>query len=74
MWGGIYALLFSISTILSVEDPIKNGFVEKPAKSYTKYSLSNVEFQNEIVGKEIQYSFFMKIRDLGLFKRGNRYP
>ena len=53
MWGGIYAVLFSISTILSVENPIKNGFVEKPAESYTKYSLSNVEFQNEIVGKVI---------------------
>ena len=28
MWGGIYAVLFSISTILSYENPIKNGFPE----------------------------------------------
>ena len=40
MWGGIYAVLFSISTVLSVEDPIKNGFPESIAESYTKHSLS----------------------------------
>ena len=72
MWGGIYAVLFSVSTILSFENPIKNGFPEGPAESYAKYSLSNVEFQNEIVGKEFQYSFY-EIRDLGLFKEGNLY-
>ena len=69
MWGGIYALLFSISTILSIENPIKNGFPERPAESYAKYSLSNVEFQNEIVGKEIQYSFYEN-KKFGPLQRG----
>ena len=58
MWGGIYAILFSISTVISAENPIKNGFPENIAEGYTKYSLSNVEFQEKIVGKEIQYSFY----------------
>ena len=39
MWGGIYAVLFSISTVLSYENPIKNGFPEEITKSYTKHSL-----------------------------------
>ena len=69
MWGGIYAVLFSISTILSFEDPIKNGFPESKAESYAKYSLSNVEFQNQIVGKEIQYSFYGNKR-FGPLQRG----
>ena len=69
MWGGIYAVLFSISTILSFEDPIKNGFPESTAESYAKYSLSNVEFQNEIVGKEIQYSFYEN-KKFGPLQRG----
>ena len=69
MWGGIYAVLFSISTILSFENPIKNGFPESSAVSYTKYSFSNVEFQNKIVGKEIQYSFFENKR-FGPLQRG----
>ncbi len=60
MWGGIYAVLFSISTILSYENPIKNGFPKSIAKSYTKHSLSAVEFQNKIVGQEVQYSFYEK--------------
>ena len=25
MWGGIYAVLFSFSTVLSFENPLKNG-------------------------------------------------
>ena len=58
MWGGIYAVLFSISTILSYENPIKNGFPASAAESYTKYTWSDVEFQNQFVGKEIQYSFY----------------
>ena len=69
MWGGIYAVLFSVSTILSFENPIKNGFPEAPAESYAKYSLSNVEFQNEIVGKEFQYSFYESKR-FGPLQRG----
>ena len=39
MWGGIYAVLFSVSTILSFENPIKNGFPEGPAESYIKIFL-----------------------------------
>ena len=69
MWGGVYAVLFSISTILSYENPIKNGFPESIAKSYTKYTWSDVEFQNQIVGKEIQYSFYEK-KKLGPLQRG----
>ena len=69
MWGGIYAVLFSVSTILSFENPIKNGFPEGLAESYAKYSLSNVEFQNEIVGKEFQYSFYENKR-FGPLQRG----
>ena len=69
MWGGIYAVLFSVSTIVSFENPIKNGFPEGPAESYAKYSLSNVEFQNEIVGKEFQYSFYENKR-FGPLQRG----
>ena len=69
MWGGIYAVLFSVSTIVSFENPIKNGFPESPAESYAKYSFSNVEFQNEIVGKEFQISFFENKR-FGPLQRG----
>ena len=69
MWGGIYAVLFSISTILSFENPIKNGFTENPAESYAKYSLSNVEFQDKIVGKEIQYSLYEE-KKFGPLQRG----
>ena len=56
MWGGIYAVLFSISTVLSYENPIKNGFSESITTSYIKHSLSAVEFQNKVVGQEVQYS------------------
>ena len=69
MWGGIYAVLFSVATILSFENPIKKGFPEGPAESYAKYSLSNVEFQNEIVGKEFQYSFYEN-KSFGPLQRG----
>ncbi len=69
MWGGIYAVLFSISTILSFENPLKNGFPERAEESYAKYSLSDVEFQNEIVGKEIQYSYFEN-KSFGPLQRG----
>ena len=69
MWGGIYAVLFSISTILSYENPIKNGFPKSIAKSYPKHSLSAVEFQNEIVGQEVQYSFYEN-KKFGPLQRG----
>ena len=69
MWGGIYAVLFSISTIISFENPIKNGFPESLAQSYTKYTWSNLEFQNKIVGREIQYSFY-EDKKFGPLQRG----
>ena len=69
MWGGIYALLFSFSTILSYENPVENGFPEATAKSYTKHSLSAVEFQNKIVGQEVQYSFY-ESKKFGPLQRG----
>ena len=69
MWGGIYAVLFSISTVLSYENPIKNGFPEGITKSYIKHSLSAVEFQNKIVGQEVQYSFFEN-KKFGPLQRG----
>ncbi len=70
MWGGIYAVLFSISTILSHENPIEKGFPETVAESYRKYTWSSVEFQNEIVGKEIQYSFYEN-KKFGPLQRGS---
>lgn len=69
MWGGIYAVLFSVSTILSYENPIKNGFPESDAQTYKKYTWSHVEFQNQIVGKEVQYSFYEK-KKLGPLQPG----
>jgi len=69
MWGGIYAVLFSISTVLSHENPIKNGFPEEITKSYIKHSLSAVEFQNKIVGQEAQYSLFEN-KKFGPLQRG----
>ena len=69
MWGGIYALLFSISTILSDENPVKNGFPEGMAESYIKNSFSAVEFQNKIVGQEIQYSYY-ESKKFGPLQRG----
>ena len=69
MWGGIYALIFSVSTILSAENPIKNGFPVSEAKSYVKHTLSAVEFQNKIVGQEVQYTFYEN-KKLGPLQRG----
>jgi|TARA_B100002052_G_scaffold292833_1_gene315017 hypothetical protein len=69
MWGGIYAVLFSISTLLSYENPLKNGFTKSTADSLTKYTWSNVEFQNKIVGKEVQYSFYEN-KKFGPLQRG----
>ena len=69
MWGGIYAVLFSISTVLSIENPIKNGFQESVAEKYTKYTLSDVEFQNKVIGKEIQYTMYENKR-FGPLQRG----
>ena len=69
MWGGIYAVLFSISTVLSYENPIKNGFSESITTSYIKHSLSAVEFQNKVVGQEVQYSNY-ESKKFGPLQRG----
>ena len=69
MWGGIYALIFSVSTILSAENPIKNGFPASETKSFAKHTLSAVEFQNKIVGQEVQYSFYEN-KKYGPLQRG----
>ena len=69
MWGGIYALIFSVSTILSDQDPIKNGFPVSETKSYVKHTVSAVEFQNKIVGQEVQYSFYEN-KKFGPLQRG----
>ena len=69
MWGGIYAVLFSISTMVSNENPIARGFPESVASSYTKYTFSSVEFQNKVVGQEIQYSFYEN-KKFGPLQRG----
>ena len=69
MWGGIYAVLFSVSTILSYENPIENGFPKSITKSYIKNSWSAVEFQNKIVGQEVKYSFYERNK-FGPLQRG----
>ena len=69
MWGGVYALIFSVSTIISAENPIKNGFPESETKSYAKHTFSAVEFQNKIVGQEVQYSFYEN-KKFGPLQRG----
>ncbi len=69
MWGGIYAVLFSISTILSYENPVKNGFPLSITESYVKHSISAVEFQNKFVGQEVQYSFY-ESKKFGPLQRG----
>ena len=71
MWGGIMQSCFQL-TILSYENPIRNGFSRSMAESYTKYTWSDVEFQNKIVGKEIQYSFYEQ-KKFGPLKEGDRF-
>ena len=51
MWGGIYAVLFSVATIISAEDPIKSGFPYKSSRAFEKFTFSKVEFQNNMVGR-----------------------
>ena len=60
MWGGIYAVLFSIVTISSAENPIKNGFPKNITQPYEKITFSIVEFQDKIVGTEVQYSHYLE--------------
>ena len=69
MWGGVYALIFSVATILSAENPTKNGFPVSETKSYVKHTVSAVEFQNKIVGQEVQYSFYEN-KKYGPLQRG----
>lgn len=59
MWGGIYAVLFSIVTISSAENPIKNGFPKNITQPFEKITFSMVEFQDKIVGTEVQYSHYL---------------
>ena len=40
MWGGIYAVLFSIVTITSTENPLRNGFPFNSSKPYEKITFS----------------------------------
>ena len=62
MWGGIYAVLFSIATITSAENPIRNGFPNVFTHPYEKITVSMVEFQDKIVGQELQYSYYLNRR------------
>ncbi len=59
MWGGIYAVLFSIATITSSDNPLKNGFPYNYNEPYEKITYSMVEFQDKIVGEELQYSYYL---------------
>ena len=59
MWGGIYAVLFSVVTITSTENPLRNGFPFDSSTPYEKITFSKVEFQDKIVGDELQYSYYL---------------
>ena len=59
MWGGIYAVLFSIATITSAENPVRNGFPKIITQPYEKITFSKVEFQDKIVGSELQYTHYL---------------
>ena len=58
MWGGIYAVLFSIATITSAENPIRNGFPNVFTHPNEKMTYSMVEFQDQTIGSELQYSYY----------------
>ena len=52
---------------------LKMVFQRGITESYIKYSLSAVEFQNKIVGQEVQYSFYEN-KKFGPLQRGsNQY-
>ena len=59
MWGCIYAVLFSIATITSAENPIRNGFPNVFTHPNEKMTSSMVEFQDQIIGSELQYSYYL---------------
>ena len=56
---GLYAVFFLISTLISSENPLANGFNQTEVNGYNKVSFASVEFQNRIVGNEIQYSYYL---------------
>ena len=56
---GLYSVFFLISTLISIENPIINGFDEGDVRSYSKVSFSKVEVQNKFIGNEIQYSYYI---------------
>ena len=58
MWGGIYAVLFSIATITSSDNPLRNGFPNVFTYPSEKITSSMVEFQDKIIGSELQYSYY----------------
>ena len=57
--GGIYAVLFFIVTITFTINPLRNGFPFDSSKPFEKISFSKVEFQDKIVGDELQYSYYL---------------
>ena len=59
---GLYSVFFLISTLISIENPLVNGFPEGEARQYSKISFSKVEFQNKFIGNEIQYSRYLDKR------------
>ena len=56
---GLYAVFFLISTLISSENPLVNGFNQTEAKGYDKVSFASVEFQNKIIGNETQYTHYL---------------
>ena len=56
---GLYAVFFLISTLISSENPLENGFNKTDAQGYNKVSFASVEFQNKIVGNETQYTYYL---------------
>ena len=47
---GLYAVFFLISTLISSENPIANGFIQTETEAYNKISFAKVEFQNQFIG------------------------
>ena len=72
MWGGIYAVLFSISTITSAENPIRNGFPNVFTHPNEKMTYSMVELQDKIIGSELQYSYYL-IESMDLSNQVTRF-
>ena len=58
MGRNLCGLVF-ISDHLVCGNPIKNGFPNTIAFPYEKITFSSVEFQDKIIGSEIQYSYYL---------------